>query len=573
MKYLNYFLLSLVACLFLGVTSAFAVEKGDNEYGVMELNKDYVMEGNNVFWGTFTPTETGYLQVYSNHTNTIRPYKTWQGSVMATMKLADNGFVLTTLKLKDNYCFNYEIPVTAGTTYYMCGSTLVGENITFHMEMKPKSVEFLNASEDENAVISPTETSSISFYFNRAVIASSAAILYGDNKMESVTSRASSSACSVSAEVKSALVNLAAAGKMKTGDEFTVVLKGIKEDTDEAGVEPIEYGDVSMKFKLGDLPAMLENATMDGLPITANTKFLTYYAPGTGVMVMNFSKPLDEEEGAAILRFGDSDQSDNGGYYQEKANDKAGANFKMTVKGSQVILDFSGKRRAVSDMVSSTESNRGVDFSKINLEVSKITDLDGVKAYTTTSTTNGKFNYSFSLDVPEANVSSEFTPENGASIKNEQNVEIWIGDEQSLSYQGVVFTYDLQENGIEPTPDADGNVDIIKEVVVDMKDIQREADEFEEGAFILTVPIPEEVKNMNNVVVSLYKVTCVDGKDYSNTVAAKYNVAATGIADITVEGNQVMKVYNLNGQLVRESKSLKGLQGIYVVNGKKVVLK
>ena len=85
--------------------------------------------------------------------------------------------------------------------------------------------------------------------------------------------------------------------------------------------------------------------------------------------------------------------------------------------------------------------------------------------------------------------------------------------------------------------------------------------------------IPEEVKTKNNVTVCLANIFCADGKDYSNIIAATYNKVADGISNITVETNKNMKVYNLNGQLVRKGKSLSGQKGIYVVNGKKVVLK
>lgn len=241
----------------------------------------------------------------------------------------------------------------------------------------------------------------------------------------------------------------------------------------------------------------------------------------------------------------------------------------MKVVGNQVILDFSGKRRAVNDMVSSTESIRGADFTKINLQISNIEDTDGIRAFTTSSTTQGRFNYSLVLDVPETNVSCEFTPGNGASIKDQDEVEIWITDYETLTFQGVSFSYDQEENGIEP----EDNIDIIKDVVVDMKDIKVELDKdaIEDNAYILTVPIPAEVKNMKNVTVSLYKVTCADGKDYTDAIAAKYNVVTDGIENISWNGNKAAKVYNLNGQQV--SKDAKNLRGIYVVDGKKVVLK
>ena len=568
-------MMALVASLFLGVVSVSAATKEEINYGVMELNKEYELTFGPNYYGTFTPDKDGYLQVYSTSTPVVRPFKEWKGTAKETMALPNNEYSHVKLVQKDVYSTNYEMPVKAGTTYYMCGSNSAGYTAKFTLKMEPKTIEYFGCSVNEGEEVSPTSSSSVSFSFNRAVSASSAVIVYGDNKEERVTTTVSSYSCSVSANLKEALLKLATAGSIKEGDELTVVLRGVKEKADDAGdATPIVYGDVQVKVKMGKAPAMLQGATLDGEPVTANTKFLTYYAPGTGKLVLTFSKPLDTTSGNAYLSFGSFDDKDNGGYYREDANDADVANaFTMKVVGNQVILDFSGKRRAVNDMVSSTESLRGADFTKINLQISNIEDTDGTKAFTTSSSTQGRFNYSFTLDVPETNVTSEFTPVNGASIKDVDEVEIWITDYNTLTFQGVSFSYDQKENGIEPEPDGEGNIDIIKDVVVDLKDITVTADseDTEDDAYILKVPVPAEVKNLQNVTVSLYKVTCADGKDYTDVIAAKYNVVANGIQSITWNGDKAGKVYNLNGQQV--SKAAKNLRGIYVVNGKKVVLK
>lgn len=577
MKHLKYFMMSLMALLFLGTASAFAyaANKDEVDYGVLELNKTYNMKDSYYYYGTFTPAEDGYLHVYSTGTTSIRAFKEWLGSAKATMASSENTFVLLQLRLKDNSNYNYELPVKKGVTYYMCGNTMKGDNINVTLKMEPKTIEYLGASVEEGEEVSPTGGSTVAFSFNRPVTATSAAVIYGEGQEMSLSPRSSSYACAVSTDVKDAFIKLANTGKIKTGDEVTIVLRGIKESSDDVqeGDEPIVYGDVSIKVTVGDMPAMLLSATMDGVPVNANTKFMTYYAPGTGVLVLNYSKPLGTTGATAQLTFGDFDEADNGGYYKEEANDKEGKNFTMKVEGNQVILDFSGKRRTVNDMVISTESKRGVDFSVINLVVSKLEDADGVRVNSNGSTTAGRYNATFSLDIPTANVASEFTPANGASIKNVDNIEIWIQDEQSLSYQGVSFSYNKQENGIEVKADGDELVDVVEEIVVDKAQIQRESIE-EEDAVVLTVPVPADVKDKKNVTVALYKVTCVDGKDYSKIVAAEYNPAdVTGIANIKLDANKAVKVYNLNGQLVSEGKSFDGLKGVYIVNGKKVVLK
>ena len=570
-------MMALVASLFLGVVSVSAATKEEVDYGVMELDKEYEMTSGNNFFGTFTPEKDGYLQVYTSGSDVLRPFKEWKGTAKETMALANNEYSHVKVKAKTGYSNNdYEMPVKAGTTYYMCGSNSSGRTVNVTLKMEPKTIVYFGSSvEDGDDVVSPTSNNTVTFKFNRAVTAS-AFIAYGDNKEESVTASSSSLSCTSTANLKEGLLKLVTAGSVKEGDELTIILRNIKESADDASdAEPLVYdGEIKVKVKMGKAPAMLQGATLDGVPVTANTKFLTYYAPGTGKLVLTFSKALDPTAGYATLTFGSFDDKDNGGYYREDNDDASVANaFTMKVVGNQVILDFSGKRRAVNDMVSSTESIRGADFTKINLQISSIEDTDGTRAFTTSSTTQGRFNYSLTLDVPETNVSCEFTPDNGASIKDKDEVEIWITDYETLTFQGVSFSYDQKENGIEPEEDSEGNIDIIKDVVVDMKDIkvEKDMDAIEDNAYILTVPIPKEVKNMKNVTVSLYKVTCADGKDYTDAIAAKYNVVTDGIENITWNGNKTAKVYNLNGQQV--SKDAKNLHGIYVVDGKKVVLK
>ena len=55
------------------------------------------------------------------------------------------------------------------------------------------------------------------------------------------------------------------------------------------------------------------------------------------------------------------------------------------------------------------------------------------------------------------------------------------------------------------------------------------------------------------------------------------NIVVTGIGNPTIQIPVTFtndKVYNLNGQVVREnSKDLSGLKGIFIVGGKKVVIK
>ena len=549
MKYFYKLLTCVIAFLSLGTLSTLA----ETNFGEVELGKTYGLTSGEDYYATLTPKEDGYMQVYSTASSTLRAFKTWKGTAKETIALSENNYVQTKIMVADSYGYNYEIAVKKDVTYYLCCYTISSDAFDVTVKMEPKTLKFLGATETEGAEISPTGTASVSFQFNRPVVCSSAAIIYGDNQRESVTSRSSSYSCTVSADLKNTLVSLASAGKIKPGDEFTLEVKNVTEDPDDAaeGVEPLVYGDVSIKLKVGELPAMLESATFDGVPVTSSTKFLTYYAEGKGRLVLTFSKEMSDEYGSATLRFGDSEKQAVGGYYQEQD----GQGFTMTIKGKQVILDFSGKNRRISDMVSSTESDREDAYTKINIEIAQLRSTDGVKPYSTSA--SGKFNYSFDLDVPVVNVSSEFTPANGASIKDADEIEIWISDAEQIKFNGVNFSYVDENNETQ---------------VITVEEYTWEPDE--DGAYILTVKIPAEVKTKNNVTVNLDNIFCADGKDYSNIIAALYNVQTTGIKNVSAVSNETVKVYNLNGQLVAEGKlsAIKGLKGVYVVNGKKIVL-
>lgn len=542
----------VVSFILLGTMYSFA----DTDFGKVELGKTYELVEREYYCATLTPEEDGFMQVYSDANSTLRAYKEWKNNVKETMAMSGNNYVQTKIIGGDSYRYCYELAVKKGVTYYLCCYTISDEKFHVTVKMDHKELKFLGTSVEAGYKVSPTKTTSVSFLFNHPVVCSSAAIVYGDNQRVSVPANSSSYSCSISASVKSTLVELASDGKLKEGDDFTIELKNVTEDIEEApGVEtPLIYGDVTLKLKVGEMPAMLESVTFDGVPVTSSTKFLTYYAEGKGKLVLTFSKEMSDEYGSATLRFGDSEKQSTGGYYQELD----GEGFTMTISGKQVILDFSGKNRRISDMVTATESDREDAYTKINIEIAQLRSIDGVKPYSTS--TSGKFNYSFDLEVPEVNVSSDFTPANGSSIKDVKEIEIWITDAEQIKFDGVNFSYVDENNETQ---------------VIAVNDYTWEADPdgTEDNAYILTVKIPEEVKTKNNVTVSLNNIFCADGKDYSNIIAALYNVQATGINGVSIDADKTAKIYNINGQLVKESRSMEDLHGVYILDGKKIVLK
>lgn len=560
MKHFNHFLLSLLALLFVGANSAFALDKEEIDFGNLELNKSYQLVDFSSCYGTFKAPKSGYLLVRSTLSDILKPYKEFKGTVKETVSDSDNAYNCTMMKgygawtgdgKNESYLSAWEMPVEEGKTYYLAiGTVMSASKVVLTMDEREfMQITELTAADKE---ISPTINGTVSFAFNRPVSYSAANLTFGE-AVVSVSGRTSSTQCTMAFELKTVLINQMRAGILKKGDKFTLNVTGLK--SEDGLLLWNGDGKLSVELTVGDMPTLVTEESAN-----FKEKFMTWYDGESedGIFTLTFNNELDPTSGKGILRFGDSDQQEAGGYYQENANQPG--SFTMKIEGNKIILDFRGKRRTIADMVSSTESNNPDAYKYLNLEISQIYDINGVKTYSESSKSGGKYNYSFELDNPSADVQCDFNPSNGANIEKYDAVEIWINDENKLKYEGIDFVY--TEGGEEKVITV---TDFVKEVDVPEGDA--------DNAALLTVKIPAEAKGHGNLIVRLHNVTCVDGKDYTSVVAAEYHSTATGIVNITTENNQSMKVYNLNGQLVREGKTFKGLQGVYVVNGKKVVLK
>ena len=92
-------------------------------------------------------------------------------------------------------------------------------------------------------------------------------------------------------------------------------------------------------------------------------------------------------------------------------------------------------------------------------------------------------------------------------------------------------------------------------------------DDENEGAYILNITIPQEVKGHNDVVVTLANLSCEDGQDHSQIFTAKYNTfvlksvryqesaeaVATNLLGARLErleaGGQILVNTNMNDQI------------------------
>lgn len=505
----------------------------ENDLGKLQLNQTYTINADAVAYGTFTPEKSGWLRIDANSANTLLPYKEWLGSYDASVTNAtDNALSFTKLDLNDRTKFCYEMQVEAGVTYCFAGKNNgMSENGTqcvLSMD-KERSLVCYGPGKAEGSVVSPVAASQLSFSFNRRTKYASAELTANGNTV-SLSGRNADYAILVS--IKDALVDMGNKGLIKTGDKFTIIIKGVRSETDEF---TLGY-DLEATYELGALPTSLIGSThTDGT-------LLTWYEPGDpeGMIILEFSKAIKSAN--AQINYGISGRG---------SEDAAFVRLSLTpiIDGNKVILDMTGVRRLPTDLIQAD----GVDFTddafkKISIGITGIRDIDGIGTYPSTKW------MTFDFVTPTTDVACDFSPVDGSNIDNVDNITIWIQDENKLKYSGVDFTY--EENGEKKT--------------VTVTDLKKEDDADVEGAKNVTVAIPAEVKGKGDITVTLHDLSCIDGKDYSADIRADYkSLVATGIQNIQMQTPASHVMYNLNG--IKVNANAKSLKGVYIINGKKVV--
>lgn len=527
-------LCQLCLVLFLLCCSA-NLKAADIDLGSVKLGQTYELKSFQSYKATFTPDKDGYLQVSSTSTTVLNPYKEMKSTVTETVSNSDNAILTNLIKVEKGKA--YEIPVQAGKVYNFCADFVMNAGqVTFSME--DRTMKLFSVSPSEGSAITPTKSCNISVSFVRMPKYDEASITINDEK-QVLAGRLGTTTNSINFDIKSLLADMMTAGKCKEGDDIKLEIKGIT--TSDGKVMYGTDGTYEASFKVGKQPTLLINQTH-----TSGT-FMTYYEPGSeeGKVILEFSNNI--KSASAQLRYGDSDQQANGGFYTEDLSDK------VTIDGNKVIVDLSGKRRTVTDMVSSTVTERGEEIYKtITLAITNVVDVDGNKTYSSSSSSTGKYYFTYTLDTPTANIGAEFTPESGSNIDNVDNIEIWITDEDKLVYGGVDFTY--YDNEVEK--------------VITVTDFTKEKDEYVDGAVTLKVPVPAACKGKGDVTVTLHNLTCVDGIDHSNLLTATYTSNTTGIKQVYVPVAAQNVYYRLDGTRLASQPVA---HGMYIVNGKKIV--
>lgn len=267
--------------------------------------------------------------------------------------------------------------------------------------------------------------------------------------------------------------------------------------------------------------------------------FLTYWTPGDeeGIAVITYNgdlKPMEEQKDMDYKLYAGSDiESEDGMQLMPTP--------KMTIEGNVITIDFTG-------VLYETDKE---EMSMIISNVVDIYDMPMVYAGN-----NGIFQIMPLKKLDPINVAFELTPASEGTLKDVEEVELWISNEAwgHMIIEGFVWKYDDKETAVAFT------------------DCRREADPFYPDDYTLIyIPVPEEARSASEVLLDS-DITTMDGYPYS--ISAAYLNApedTDGVASITDEA-KVLTVYNLQGMKIMTTDNRDDLrklpEGMYVVNGK-----
>lgn len=432
-----------------------------DDYPVLELGKEYTLEAFGTFKGKIVAPESGLMIEYGNlpvytlgadnelqHIN----YPDWQYAGYINNKQA------------------YQFAVTEGTTYFVEEDFIMNAGtITFEMNPKVKIVDYSPALGE---VFDVADSEFIGITFNQNVTIGKATVSCG-NLSETFSTRNLGSDYALL--VRDAMLKWYDADAVKGGETLTVLLEEVK---DAAGndVEPIELNYIVAYPPYRLVDTKLPEAILSYMPESSDaTK-----------AVFTFSGPMAPNPDIRLCY----SPIELGYEYVEQ--------LEATVEGNTVTVDFAGKLRVSAEM-----SPTGLSYPQFDLRLIGIRDARG-QIVLSGEGMRGSFHLQVPFaEIPRLEVTTQFTPENGADLGDAKEIKIYFNKANDINYTGVTFTSGAEQTTVDKSAIAEQKIS---------------ADEVE-----LTVPVPEGWASKPSVKVCLAGLQTSDGYDHSADFTAKYN--------------------------------------------------
>lgn len=320
--------------------------------------------------------------------------------------------------------------------------------------------------------------------------------------------------------LKDSLMSWLDKGYIVGGEEMTLTITGIHATADNSIVYG-EDGTLVLKFIA---PGKGHKLVSKVLP----NPLYSYYAEGDkeGIAVLTFDADVmagEEQTAKVSLLMGSADMGD---VYQEFLDPK-----KITVDGNNLYIDFTGKLRTLKAMGLVNTFWNSMKFTITNVRMADGTyaSTDGVHAGT----------YSYTLNYEERNFSElapDFTPENGGSLADVNELKAYFSKKDAFSFTGVRFTYQDANDKCYQVDVKDG---------ITSEPVGKEAIEY-------SISLTDAIKAGKNVRLSFLDLVCTDGLNHDDlTKDVKFNPGDELTADFNFTSTNIKE-----GAVVKKADKL-----------------
>lgn len=451
----------------------------------------------------------------------------------------------------------FSCEVEAGKTYYFMTSPVVEtSDVIIYYGSGEQSIPISvtsNLSDGETYYISGTN---LELSFDRIVNVQHNWIEYGENSDGTFSQKEEIPAGYVNGilttqyyyniELSKLIREMADAGKLKSGDKFKITLEGIS-DANDASVIYGEDGNYSITLVLGEMPGSLVSVD----PKEGTTLYTYYPEEGKdGQLTFTFSDDLNEDASkvSVVVSYGDTE-----------AGSYVTFNPDFTIEGNTVIVDLRGYR-----FPETVDSSRGeATNTSITVSISGLTTADGRDVITNNASAGSDaIIVVYPMKKQEINFYYDFMPAEGSSLDGYDEIIVWLPEEVgSISFSKIQLQWLNNRGSIQTKNFMPEEVPFV----------------YEAGYAGYVSHLPLAGVSRDREITLVVEDAMLSNGD-SVEITGKFNSNPTGIdAVLGVDADAPVKLYSIDGVLVKEAPAASVLtgvkKGVYIMNGKKVVVK
>lgn len=439
----------------------------------------------------FVPKEDGILRIYAQETNisvstegndetTVSKISAWKYAPTTDEDGTTwSGYTEASLKAGKPYYINVPGTLSSSTKKYFKG--------VYEAGVKELKVTNINFEEGKIFDISDTRGGQLNITFNMNATSEESNIKIGNIIDCNVETRTSTNAGGLYVLLKDSLISWLNKGLIVGGEEMIITVKDIRAAADKN----IKYGtdgNLTLKFLTPSKPHSLVSKQLPD-------PFLSYWPKGDerGMIVLTFDSDVMAGEaqtakGSFTIGYAEADD-----VYVEYLDPSM-----FRAEGNKLYIDFTGKLR--------TKETMGLknNWDLITLRLMNVKMADGTNVFSAGAGTSGSFTFTMRYKEYKSNLVYEVTPADGGKLE-ENNVKIYFSEKDAITFKGVKFTYQDENDKKYQTTVTEGITST------------------EEGEAIeYVIPITDAIKNGKNVRFTLTGVISNDGLDRSD-ITARWN--------------------------------------------------